>query len=436
MTTSIADSECTGQQSNRGSHHQHQGLPSSANPRQQQPVESQHQDVPTDDSDVEYGSQQELESEPLVRRQSSDRLSNVSSTSRTSDSASYRDGRDINISHGKDVSSSQGKDGSCSYGKDQPSEPAAVPEPESVSIADRDAKECRICQEEDDVANLDVPCACSGSLKYAHHDCIQRWCNEKGNTQCEICHHPFREGYTAPPPPPSPPITPGLVALQFRDGAGQLSHIVTFRDAVTGEELRFGLEDLAATPVAPEIPEPASVSCIKSLIILVLLLIFARHFFALVLEVNGDDDDVDEDSAEFTMFLMQLLGILLPCFILVRALAAIHERYRQEFAEAEAAEAASRLSHLLQSHFNTSAARARSGSSQADVALTLDFPADSSASSASSSSSSSAASSPAASPPASPAGRRRLFPGFRGGFFGTLLQQQQQQQQPATVATA
>ncbi|CAI5461141.1 unnamed protein product, partial [Closterium sp. Yama58-4] len=155
----------------------------------------------------------------------------------------------------------------------------------------------------DDVSKLDVPCACSGSLKYAHHDCIQRWCNEKGNTQCEICHHPFKEGYTAPPPPASPPTTPGLVALQFRDGSGQLSHIVTFRDAVTGEELRFGLEDFASAPAAPEIPEPATVSCLKSLIIIVLLLIFARHFFALVLEASGDDDDVDEDSAEFTVWL-------------------------------------------------------------------------------------------------------------------------------------
>ncbi|KAJ8441343.1 hypothetical protein Cgig2_024855 [Carnegiea gigantea] len=37
--------------------------------------------------------------------------------------------------------------------------------------------ECRICQEEDSVANLEVPCACSGSLKS------------------------YKPGYTAPPPP-------------------------------------------------------------------------------------------------------------------------------------------------------------------------------------------------------------------------------------------
>ena len=29
--------------------------------------------------------------------------------------------------------------------------------------------ECRICQEEDEVGNLDVPCACSGSVKVKSH---------------------------------------------------------------------------------------------------------------------------------------------------------------------------------------------------------------------------------------------------------------------------
>ncbi|OEL35247.1 hypothetical protein BAE44_0003734 [Dichanthelium oligosanthes] len=59
--------------------------------------------------------------------------------------------------------------------------------------------ECRICQEEDSVKNLEKPCACSGSLKYAHRACVQRWCNEKGDTTCEICHEGYKPGYTAPP---------------------------------------------------------------------------------------------------------------------------------------------------------------------------------------------------------------------------------------------
>ncbi|KAH1111294.1 hypothetical protein GYH30_009898 [Glycine max] len=49
--------------------------------------------------------------------------------------------------------------------------------------------ECHICQEEDGVSNLETPCACSGSLKYAHRKCVQHWCDEKGDITCEICHH-------------------------------------------------------------------------------------------------------------------------------------------------------------------------------------------------------------------------------------------------------
>eukprot|EP00249_Psilotum_nudum_P015069 c25150_g1_i2 orf=264-899(-) len=56
--------------------------------------------------------------------------------------------------------------------------------------------ECRICQEEDGIVNLEAPCACSGSVKYAHRKCVQLWCNEKGDTTCEICNEPYRSGYT------------------------------------------------------------------------------------------------------------------------------------------------------------------------------------------------------------------------------------------------
>ncbi|KAK1552474.1 hypothetical protein Q3G72_017683 [Acer saccharum] len=67
--------------------------------------------------------------------------------------------------------------------------------------------ECRICQEEDSIKNLEVPCGCSGSLKFAHRKCVQRWCNEKGDITCEICHQPYHPGYTAPPPPQSEDTT-------------------------------------------------------------------------------------------------------------------------------------------------------------------------------------------------------------------------------------
>ncbi|KAL3825410.1 hypothetical protein ACJIZ3_021439 [Penstemon smallii] len=68
------------------------------------------------------------------------------------------------------------------------------------SLSPRKIVECRICQDEDFDSRMETPCSCRGSLKYAHRKCIQRWCNEKGDTMCEICHQQFMPGYTAPPP--------------------------------------------------------------------------------------------------------------------------------------------------------------------------------------------------------------------------------------------
>ncbi|PPE00672.1 hypothetical protein GOBAR_DD02290 [Gossypium barbadense] len=67
-------------------------------------------------------------------------------------------------------------------------------------LSPRKIVECRICQDEDEDSNMETPCSCCGSLEYAHRRCVQRWCNEKGNTTCEICHQQFKPGYTAPPP--------------------------------------------------------------------------------------------------------------------------------------------------------------------------------------------------------------------------------------------
>ncbi|KAM0015713.1 putative E3 ubiquitin-protein ligase MARCH [Helianthus debilis subsp. tardiflorus] len=48
---------------------------------------------------------------------------------------------------------------------------------------------CRICHEAEfeSCKSLESPCSCSGTVKFAHRDCVQRWCDEKGNTNCEIC---------------------------------------------------------------------------------------------------------------------------------------------------------------------------------------------------------------------------------------------------------
>lgn len=72
--------------------------------------------------------------------------------------------------------------------------------------------ECRICQDEDLDSNMETPCSCTGSLKYVHRKCVQRWCNEKGDILCEICHQQFKPGYTAPPPL----LELGRVRINFR----------------------------------------------------------------------------------------------------------------------------------------------------------------------------------------------------------------------------
>lgn len=70
-------------------------------------------------------------------------------------------------------------------------------------------RQCRICHEEEGdegcatatatATAMESPCGCSGSLKYAHRGCVQRWCDEKGSTVCEICLQNYEPGYTVAP---------------------------------------------------------------------------------------------------------------------------------------------------------------------------------------------------------------------------------------------
>ncbi|CAJ1031607.1 RING-variant domain containing protein, putative [Leishmania lindenbergi] len=57
---------------------------------------------------------------------------------------------------------------------------------------------CRICREGEDVAPLIVPCACTGSVRFVHPTCLDRWRIESAKrnlanvNHCEICKEPFR----------------------------------------------------------------------------------------------------------------------------------------------------------------------------------------------------------------------------------------------------
>ncbi|CBZ36596.1 hypothetical protein, conserved [Leishmania donovani] len=57
---------------------------------------------------------------------------------------------------------------------------------------------CRICREGSDIAPLIVPCACTGSVRFVHATCLDRWRIESAKrnlanvNHCEICKEPFR----------------------------------------------------------------------------------------------------------------------------------------------------------------------------------------------------------------------------------------------------
>lgn len=57
---------------------------------------------------------------------------------------------------------------------------------------DEEEDVCRICRNPGDAENpLRYPCACSGSIKFVHQDCLLQWLNHSNARQCEVCKHAF-----------------------------------------------------------------------------------------------------------------------------------------------------------------------------------------------------------------------------------------------------
>eukprot|EP01018_Ginkgo_biloba_P037600 Gb_12336 [translate_table: standard] len=264
--------------------------------------------------------------------------------------------------------------------------------------------ECRICQEEDDDTNMEAPCACSGSLKYAHRKCVQRWCNEKGDTTCEICHQssvpfppfqyiqnsvpfllsvslfqmplfclfkfqdlpfgltaarlvrpgfplllqmgflPYRPGYTAPQPAHSEGIP-----IDIRGSWGMPGAQLDVHDhrllAMAAAERHFLESEYGEYAAA----NASGAACCRSAALILLALLLLRH----ALTINGAGTDEDT-STFFTvgsqtgllnwLFLLRAAGFLLPCYIMARAMNILQRRRQRQ----EAAMAAAEVALLLQ----------------------------------------------------------------------------------------
>ncbi|KAG6550072.1 hypothetical protein Mapa_008028 [Marchantia paleacea] len=197
--------------------------------------------------------------------------------------------------------------------------------------------ECRICQEEDDVKNLETPCACSGSVKYAHRKCVQRWCNEKGDTICEICRMSYKSGYDAPPRPHHSDGIPIELSGEWGiTGSHPLDHLRDPRLLAMAAAERHLLDAEYDEYAAAN---ASGAACCRSAALILMALLLLRH--ALLMAAAGTDED---SSTFFTLFFLRAAGFLLPCYIMARAMNILQRRRQRQ----EAAMAAAEVAIILQ----------------------------------------------------------------------------------------
>ncbi|VFQ92230.1 unnamed protein product [Cuscuta campestris] len=199
--------------------------------------------------------------------------------------------------------------------------------------------ECRICQEEESVNNMETPCACSGSLKYAHRKCVQHWCNEKGDTTCEICHQPYQPGYTAPPQ-----AQPEDSIIDIGGGwqiSGMPLDLHDHRFLALAEAERQILE---AEYDDYNAANASGAAFCRSAALILMALLLLRHAMSVT---DGNGGEEDDPSAIFSLFLLRMVGFLLPCYIMVWAISILQQRRQRE--EAAALAAATQFAFVVQS---------------------------------------------------------------------------------------
>ncbi|KAL3641537.1 hypothetical protein CASFOL_012352 [Castilleja foliolosa] len=183
-------------------------------------------------------------------------------------------------------------------------------------------RECRICQEEDEEKDMEAPCACNGTLKFAHRKCIQRWCNKKGNITCEICNQIFSPNYSSPPPRSNGDV----MTIDIRQAWGQ--HI-DLRDprflafaAAERQYLQAEYDDYA-------LANSGTLTCFRTVALILMVLLLIRQ----TLMLTRDFGMLRESSVffhQYQIFILQLAGFLLPCYVLARSWYIIQFRRRRQ----------------------------------------------------------------------------------------------------------
>eukprot|EP00252_Welwitschia_mirabilis_P027323 TRINITY_DN934_c0_g1_i3.p1 TRINITY_DN934_c0_g1~~TRINITY_DN934_c0_g1_i3.p1 ORF type:complete len:214 (-),score=34.73 TRINITY_DN934_c0_g1_i3:364-1005(-) len=168
--------------------------------------------------------------------------------------------------------------------------------------------ECRICQEEEDESKLEAPCACSGSVKYAHRQCVQRWCDEKGHTVCEICCQPYRDGYRVLS---RPRLFISRLIERRETFAARNSALGSLNDSEEEEEEEYNdINELNS----------ATAACCRSAAFALLVVVLELHTLIIASAATSGEHSV----LCFLIFAVRTAGLLLPCYVLARALRSLH----------------------------------------------------------------------------------------------------------------
>ncbi|KAK4741627.1 hypothetical protein SAY87_025215 [Trapa incisa] len=183
---------------------------------------------------------------------------------------------------------------------------------------------CRICHEAEfeSSQSLEAPCACSGTVKFAHRDCIQRWCNEKGNTICEICLQSYEPGYTAiskkkPPPVVEEAMTIRVDSAQVGTGNHQ-----------PGTPLSDGEMDGSDYYACTSAADRGAAFC-RSFALTFTGFLILRH----VLDVlEGKPDQYPFTLV--TVLVLRITGIIIPMFVLARTITAFHNMIHNRYLDA------------------------------------------------------------------------------------------------------
>ncbi|URE32232.1 Zinc finger C3HC4 type [Musa troglodytarum] len=198
--------------------------------------------------------------------------------------------------------------------------------------------DCRICQEEDHIKNLEAPCACSGSLKYAHRACVQRWCSEKGDITCEICREQYKPGYIAPPR-----VHSDETMINVNSWVITGSQLNLHDPRVLAMTTSRG--HLVEAEYAGLATDSGGAACFRPAALILMTILLLRHAL-IITNYDGDDDYDDDASTYISFFLLRIVGILFPCYIMVWIISILQQwRQRQE----AAALAATEVSFILQS---------------------------------------------------------------------------------------